>query len=89
MRETVAAGIGLFYLLGLMHGHWDIPPEGRDDGVSEDHQEALGKVNMGIAVVVPAKKILQVLNHPGLVEIRKREEEQLRKKQIATRDGAT
>jgi hypothetical protein len=36
-----------FYLLGLVHGHWN-----------EDNQ------NTGVAMVVPARKILQVLNEP-------------------------
>ena len=57
-----------FYLLGLMHGHWDIPPENKNDFVDMD---SFGSVNMGIAIVVPAKKILEVLNQPKLVELRR------------------
>jgi hypothetical protein len=61
-----------FYLLGLMHGHWDIPPENKNDFVDMD---SFGSVNMGIAIVVPAKKILEVLNQPELVELRQKEDE--------------
>jgi len=88
VRETVPMGIGAFYLLGLMHGHWDIPPETRDDEMRTDVEDALGKVNMGIAVVVPAKKILEVLNQPRLVEKRKQEDEELRKRRMPTLDEA-
>jgi len=62
-----------FCLLGLMHGHWDIPPENKD--VVKDI-DSFGSVNMGIAIVVPAKKILEVLNQPELVKMRHREDEQ-------------
>jgi len=88
VRETVPAGIGGFYLLGLMHGHWDIPPEARDGQVPQGDEEAQGKVNMGIAVVVPASKILEVLNQPSLVEIRKTRDEELRKQQMPILEDA-
>lgn len=67
-----------FYLLGLMHGHWDISPEMKNDSFISN--EVFGKVNMGIAIVVPAKKILEVLNHPILVDCREKQEEKLKKK---------
>lgn len=55
-------GLG-FYLLGLMLGHWDrkVPVAAQD----EDHFES---VNMGIGIVVPAGKILEVIDQPGFVE---------------------
>jgi hypothetical protein len=68
VRKTVPLGIGQFYLLGLMHGHWEIPVERKNDSLMAD--DMLGRVNMGIAIVVPAKKILEVLNHPDLVRMR-------------------
>jgi hypothetical protein len=68
VRKTVPVGIGGFYLLGLMHGHWDLPAGRKNDFSIND--DLLGKVNMGIAIVVPAKKILEVLNHPELIEMR-------------------
>lgn len=72
VRET-ALGLGEMYLLGLMHGHWDIPPEKKNDFLL--NKEISGSVNMGIAIVVPAKKILETLNHPELVQFRKESEE--------------
>jgi hypothetical protein len=68
VRKTVPIGIGGFYLLGLMHGHWEIPARKKNDLLMDD--DLLGKVNMGIAIVVPAKKILEILYHPELVKMR-------------------
>jgi hypothetical protein len=56
--------LGDGHLLGLMHGHWDLP-------VSFSSLEQAEAVNMGVSIVVPAKKILEVLHHPELVAMRK------------------
>lgn len=86
VRQTVQLGIGESYLLGLVHGHWDIPSSERDDEVLMD-ADLVGKVNMGIAIVVPAKKILEVINHPELVEMRRvEEEEKIRRQNPPTAD---
>jgi hypothetical protein len=77
VRQTVALGIGGFYLLGLMHGHWEIPTDRKNDSLMGN--DLHGKVNMGIAIVIPAKKILEVLNHPELVEMRRMQDETLLK----------
>lgn len=52
-----------FYWLGLMHGHWDFPLIDSQDIVVED---SISKevVNMGIGIVVPAPKILEIINQP-------------------------
>lgn len=55
------------YLLGLIHGHWPTSPHNIEDSISKDEEQ----INMGIAIVVPAKKILEVINQPDLVEMRK------------------
>jgi hypothetical protein len=57
------AGVGQIHLLGLMHGHWDLPM----DFSESDKLEA---VNMGVSIVIPAKKILEVLYNPDLVQAR-------------------
>ncbi len=89
VRETVSMGLGAFYLLGLMHGHWDIPSEQRDDSARPDAPaDSYGKVNMGIAVVVPAKKIREVLFQPGLVEMRSDADQRRRKANMPTLDEA-
>jgi hypothetical protein len=35
-------------------------------------------VNMGVSIVIPAKKILEVLHHPELVQMRKERDEKTR-----------
>ena len=67
-------GAGLFYFLGLVHGHWDTP-KSRKTGVRRSNRKVVSpfeaeKVNLGIAVVIPAQKIVEVLDHPGLKKIR-------------------
>jgi hypothetical protein len=59
-------GVGGFHFLGLMRGHWDLPL-----GVQVGQAEA---VNMGISIVVPAKKILETLYHPELVALRNKQD---------------
>lgn len=54
---------GVFYLIGLMQGHWD------DTGPSKSNLE---KINMGIGVVVPIDKILEVINQPIMLMLKER-----------------
>jgi hypothetical protein len=54
-----------FYLLGLMHGHWDVRFSLADAVIPNGVQAEA--VNMGIAIVVPASKILEVTNRPEFV----------------------
>jgi len=68
---VIVSLFGPAYLLGLMHGHWDIAPDLKNDAVLMD-DDTLGKVNMGIAIVIPAKKILEVLQQPELIEMRRK-----------------
>jgi hypothetical protein len=51
--------------LGLVHGHWEIGPEKIIDVTTEDISKQAG-VNTGIAIVVPAKKILETVNREEL-----------------------
>jgi hypothetical protein len=60
---------GAFFLLGLMHGHWDAPA----DAVVSDSD---GAVNMGIGIVVPIEKIVEILEKP----IMKRDREDMERK---------
>jgi hypothetical protein len=74
-------GVGRFFLFGLMHGHWEISATQKNEVLStKDHS---GQVNMGIALVVPATKILEVINQPELADMRKQLNEQ-KKKRLAT-----
>jgi len=90
VRATVPFGVGESYLLGLMHGHWDIPVDAIDDSATDDQRsEAYGRVNMGIAIVIPAKKILDVLNQQGLIDMRRSYTEEERKRRQPTLDEAS
>lgn len=51
----------VFHLLGLIHGHWDVPSESLIDDASPDAGPKAG-VNVGIAIMTPASKILDIIN---------------------------
>jgi hypothetical protein len=68
-----------FYWLGLMHGHWDQRPPTS----SPFYHEA---VNMGIGIVIPVSKVLEVMAQPEVAELRKRVAEELRRRLSPTPD---
>jgi hypothetical protein len=84
-RNAFAAGLG-FVLLGLMHGHWDIR-ESEMNKAFFDHDRKRG-VNMGIAIVVPAIKILETIYQPELVAMRKEAEQKATKRMVPGMDSA-
>lgn len=61
-KQRFASGLGEFHFLGLMQGHWD-----KELFPQPDVKES---VNMGVAIVVPATKILETLMHPQLASMR-------------------
>ncbi|MFZ0735220.1 MAG: hypothetical protein WAM79_23080 [Candidatus Sulfotelmatobacter sp.] len=69
--DVFGAGLGVI-LLGLMHGHWDVK-ESEMNKARFIHDRQRG-VNMGIAMVVPALKILETINQEALVKMRRNEE---------------
>src|SRR5665213_484408 len=60
-----------YYLFGLMHGHFDIKDLNMDV-VTDAETEALGAINTGMGVVVPVKKIVETVNQPEVLELRRR-----------------
>lgn len=76
-----------FYLLGLMHGHWDLPAPDIDMLIQDELDRE--PVNMGIAVVVPVSDILSTLNHEELMEQRERIERERKEQEAPTLDDAT
>jgi len=58
------------YLLGLMHGHFDIQNL-NDDVVTDDEVGATHGIHTGIGVVIPVEKILETIHQPEFVEMRK------------------
>lgn len=79
----------VFYLLGLMHGHWDLPiPEPGSDAIITDslRREA---INMGIAIVVPAIKIIEVIKQPEILKMIREYEAKLEEGQLSTLDSVS
>jgi hypothetical protein len=60
---TVTARAGAIHLLGLVHGHWDLAPDEQVDAV-RDALDGGQRVNMGIAIVVPILRVLEILDYP-------------------------
>lgn len=78
--------VGPGKLLGLMHGHWDIKEsEMNKPKIIHDRQNG---VNLGIAMVVPASKILETINQEGLVELRAMADERESKRGVPGMDSA-
>jgi hypothetical protein len=71
-KHTVPSSIVTLHFLGLMHGHWDLKP-----GESVEVDDAEGgedSINVGIAIVIPAKHILETINCDGLMKFRESQE---------------
>ena len=61
--EGESTRTSMFYLLGLMHGHYRKGQE-KDLARFDDREP----INMGIAIVVPANKILEVIEQPSILD---------------------
>ncbi len=81
---------GPFSVLGLIHGHWEIDPEDLNDpNIPWLGESEKGGVNLGIAIVIPAFKVLEAFMHPDLVKIRKKSiAEHLKRDGLPTVDSA-
>src|ERR1700688_1199535 len=64
-----------FFLLGVVQGHYDAQVS-LDDSVFDDRKE---KVNMGVGIVIPATKLLEMLESDEVQRARDVEEEEDRK----------
>jgi len=68
-------------LLGLIHGHWELP-------LTFKESEQAEAINMGVGIAIPANKILETLYHPELVQMRKELDEQSDKANLPVTDSA-
>jgi hypothetical protein len=68
-----------FRLLGLMHGHFDIKNK-NEDIVLDSESDATAGINTGVGVVIPVEKILETIDQPELVEMRKKAIKEYREK---------
>lgn len=64
-------------LLGLVHGHFDVPNLNED--VVTDSDVPAHSIHIGIGVVVPTSKIRETIDHPDLVKMRQDIIDELRK----------
>jgi hypothetical protein len=84
LPRLVTSPTGIHYLLGLMHGHWFTRETELDsiafDGTTQE------KINMGIAIVIPATKILEVIKQPILLEYVAKRGEEARKAKLPQPD---
>ena len=62
---TMTARAGAIHLLGLVHGHWNLASEERVDTV-RDSPDGGERVNMGIAIVMPIARLLEILDYPDV-----------------------
>lgn len=83
--DVFGAGVGVI-LLGLMQAHWDVK-ESEINEVFFTHDRKRG-VNMGIAMVVPAIKILETINQEALVTIRREGEKRATRRMVPGMDSA-
>ncbi len=67
LPEKNIQSLGNTYLLGVAHGHWDIDGGDLNNPVPTIRDAERGGVNIGIAIVTPAHKILETLYRPELI----------------------
>lgn len=79
---TAQAYSNVIRLLGLAHGHWNIDLEEINSPTIEHVKEGF---NVGLAIVVPASHILEVLHNGELTAMRR----ELKDKELAKNKGAT
>ena len=79
---TAQAYSNVIHLLGLAHGHWNVDPKELNSPTVEHVEEGF---NVGLAIVIPAAHILEVLHNPELSSMRK----QLKEKEMEKNKGAT
>jgi hypothetical protein len=58
-----STGGPIFFLLGLIHGHYDVPATTVDSSSADaDGPLSVERVNTGIAIVVPIEKVIEALD---------------------------
>jgi hypothetical protein len=75
------------FLLGLMHGHFDVQNLNEDVVLDSDTGSTHG-IHTGIGVVIPVEKITETIFQPELADMRKKVAEELLKSGAAKADAA-
>jgi hypothetical protein len=75
--RTLHGMTGETHLIGVMHGHWDVKEleinQARIEPLGIDRREQ--GVNLGIALVIPATKLIETLNRDDLMHMREEQED--------------
>jgi hypothetical protein len=66
---TLTQYAGGIHLLGLVHGHWDLGAQKELD-TAQDALDRDERINMGIAIVVPIARALEILDYPEVRDAR-------------------
>ena len=87
---SLRLGVGpQYFLLGVMHGHWDAPPDETPQDLALTAEMKLESVNMGIGIVVPVDALLDLLNREPFASARAMRDEVGRRATESTRDSAS
>jgi hypothetical protein len=70
---TLTSYPGAIHLIGFIHGHWDQASEERIDTVRHNALDGGERINMGIAIVVPVERVLEILDYPEVRAGREKE----------------
>lgn len=73
----------MFYLLGLVHGHWDMSI-GVNKDILAEYKEIIENINTGISVVIPAAQIFEVLEHEEFAREREEAREEIVRETMPT-----
>lgn len=83
---VTVGGNPLFLWLGLMHGHWDVDES--DIDMEIDNAGGVSRsVNMGIGIVVPATKVIEIIEQEGFATERKKANQQVKAQSQSTMDS--
>jgi hypothetical protein len=85
--KFVSGDKAAFTWIGLMHGHWKLPSSAKDVIIDETEEDQQSEKHTGIGIVVPATKILEVINNnEEFMNSRKNRVDEIKKKNLPTPD---
>jgi len=80
----------LFYLLGIMYGHWKLYVEEEESkDLLDELRDVIDKINTGISLVIPASRIYEIFERDDLVKDREEMIEELSIEKMPVPDAAT
>lgn len=74
-----------FYLLGMIHGHWDV----RSRSAAVDFDQETDQMNVGMAIVTPIEELSFILDRDDVAKARRQECRELKQQTAPTLDTIT